>query len=106
MTMNFVGGILVLITTCAPAIATSASAGKESHSSAEQVVIVSFSKIVQYENGMTLVLERPLSNGENCFHLENAASFSAQQLEKLTLAVEKNRPVKVKVKDGIVLEVY
>lgn len=75
------------------------------HSSNEVVVTVRVNKIVHYENGMTIVLERPVLGGESCFHVENAASFSEANLEKIQDASLKKRDLKLKVQSGNVVAV-
>lgn len=86
-------------------ISLAAKGNHDAHSKGEIVVTAKINKIISYENGMSLVLDRDIAPNESCVHLENAASFETSKLEKIESAKAKGSSITLKIADGHVVDV-
>lgn len=99
--------LLIFVVAVSAGFSQTASAKSEhdAHRKGETQIRAKIVRIVDYENGMSLVLDREIEPNVTCVHLENAASFSKRKLEKLAEAKETNLTISLKIVDGHVVDI-
>lgn len=97
--------VLVSISTYAHAEGPTKNNFHDDHAKGSATVSIRISRIVNFENGMSLMLQYPVLENESCLHLENAASFPTDKLNKIITNGENGLPLTVKVSDGHIVDV-
>lgn len=105
MFVEFAKTLLLIGTPFMLSHANAAGAGHDPHPKGTQKLSAKIEKIVTYENGLSLILDRSTGSEGDCVHIENASAFSRTKLEKIEKAAASHAVIEIAILDGHVIDV-